>query len=76
MIISNEINPEKQLYYLASLILNEFKNKETLELDFFKLYSELKIKNNISMNLFAFSLDWLFILGAIEINKEKIIKCS
>lgn len=75
MIISYDINPKKQLYYIGSLILERFSSNKIKELDFFELYFEFKKNYKIPMNLFAFALDWLFIIGAIKIEGEKIIKC-
>ncbi len=75
MITSYDLNPKRQLYYIGSLILSGF-NKEKLELDFFKLYSKLKNEYNVSMNLFVFSLDLLFLIGLIRIKDGKIIRCS
>lgn len=73
MIINKDINPERQIYYISSLILKELKNKNS---NFFEIYSNLKKKTNLSINLFVFSIDWLFLLGIIKIEKGEILKCS
>lgn len=76
MIISKDINPERDLYYLGAQILESIivKNKE--EYDFIELYSRIKLSNNISINLFSLALTWLFTIGAIDhSDKGNIIRC-
>lgn len=76
MIISKDINPERDLYYLGAQILESLivKNKE--EYDFIELYSRIKLSNNISINLFSLTLTWLFTIGAIDhSDKGNIIRC-
>ena len=75
MIISSDIHPQKKVYYIGALIIQELKQLGTTEFDFFYLYMALKEKENISMNLFSLSLDWLFLLGAIDKKKNKLIIC-
>ncbi len=75
MIISSDIHPQKKVYYIGALIIQELKQLGTTEFDFFNLYTALKEKENISMNLFSLSLDWLFLLGAIDKKKNKLIVC-
>ncbi|WP_320112538.1 ABC-three component system middle component 6 [Draconibacterium orientale] len=75
MIISSDIHPQKKVYYIGALIIQELKQLGTTEFDFFNLYAALKEKENISMNLFSLSLDWLFLLGAIDKKKNKLIVC-
>jgi len=75
MIIGNDINPKKQIYYISALILEELKLISTQNFDFFQVYYRIKKKENISINLFSLSLDWLFILGAIKHNHNELEKC-
>ncbi|MFH0875937.1 MAG: ABC-three component system middle component 6 [archaeon] len=75
MIIGKDQNPERQIYYLGGLILECIKT-ETNEIDFFEAFKKINTDREISMNLYTFSLDWLFLLGLIEQKGGKIIKCS
>ena len=75
MIVSSDIHPQKKIYYIGALIIKELKSIESKEFDFFHLYTSLKEKENISMNLFSLSLDWLFLLGAIDKKKNKLVVC-
>ncbi len=76
MILGKDINPKKQIYYISALILNELKNTKSTEFDFFDIFSSLKRKeNDITINLYSLSLDWLFLLGAIKKDKNRLIKC-
>jgi hypothetical protein len=75
MIIGKDINPQKQIYYLSALIIKELQVSETETLDYFAVYHKLKAQEEISINLYSLSLDWLFLLGAIKQNKDRIEKC-
>jgi len=76
MIISKDINPERDFYYLGAKvieILSASENKNFLLIDVFET---VKRTEDISINLFTLTLDWLFISGVIsEIKNGKIIKC-
>ncbi len=75
MIIGKDINPKKQIYYLSALILNEINTIERNYFDFFDIYHRIKSKEGISINLYSLSLDWLFLLGAIKKDKNRLMKC-
>jgi hypothetical protein len=76
MILGKDINPKKQIYYLSALIIREIKNLNKGDaIDFLNLYNIMKSKEGISINLFTLSLDWLFLLGAIDKKGNKVIKC-
>ena len=76
MILGKDINPKKQIYYISALVLNELKNTDNTEFDFFDVFNSLKlIENDITVNLYSLSLDLLYLLGAIKKDKNRLIKC-
>ncbi|MBW1649572.1 MAG: hypothetical protein JRJ44_02615 [Deltaproteobacteria bacterium] len=75
MIIAKDIHPEKKIYYLGVSVLKELKNSDEKKLDFLNIYRELNKNKKIPMQLFILTLDWLFLLGAIESEKGYIKKC-
>lgn len=76
MIVSKDINPLRDSYYLGAKIIEVIENTETDKHDFLSIYEVLKSKERISFSLFALTLDWLYIVGAIDKPKNgKIIKC-
>lgn len=76
MIVSKDISPERDFYYLGAKTIEILSTTEENKMDFFKVYSELGKSENISLNLFILTLDWLYLVGAIEKTiKGNIIKC-
>jgi len=76
MIISKEINPERDFYYLGAKTIEILSSTEDKRMDFFSVFETLKSSEDISLNLFTLTLDWLFIIGAINKSpKGYIIKC-
>ena len=75
MIVNKDISPTRKIYYLGAIVL-EVIAKNDNSADFFVTYNEVKKSENISMNLFTLTLDWLFIIGAITSNKGNISRCS
>lgn len=76
MIVSKDISPERDFYYLGAKTIEILSVNNDKKMDFFKVYSELDKLENISINLFILTLDWLYLIGAIEKSvKGNIIKC-
>lgn len=75
MILGKDIHPQRKIYYLGAIVIDILKSTDNKGGDFFSLYEQVNKKENISMNLFALTLDWLFVLGLIENKKGLIQKC-
>ncbi len=75
MIIGKDIHPERKIYYLGALVLDTLKNSSENELEFFNIYQKINENEKVSIKLFALTLDWLFLLGAIDSKKGYIGKC-
>ena len=72
MLMPNDTNPKKSLFYIGGLILRTIKsNNYTLD----QIYIYLNQEENVSYQLLILALDWLFILGAISVENGGIIKC-
>jgi len=76
MIVSKDINPERDFYYLGAKTIKILSSNKDNKMDFFKVYSELNSSENISINLFVLTLDWLYLIGTIKKSKKgSIVKC-
>ncbi len=76
MIVSRDINPERDFYYLGAKIIEIISESTSERFDFFDVFETLNKSEKISINLFSLTLDWLYLLGVIEkFDKGKIIKC-
>jgi hypothetical protein len=76
MIINKQTHPERDLYYLGAQCIERMQRSKAIEFDYFELFQDMHKQYKISLNLFALTLDWLFILGAIKKEKQgKISKC-
>lgn len=65
MIIDKNINPERDLYYLGGILIEILSNCKKKEIDYLDLYTQFGRKQNITINLYSLTLDWLFILGLV-----------
>jgi len=75
MIIDKNINPERDLYYLGGILIDVLSNKKN-EVDYLELYKLFNQKQDITINLYSLTLDWLFVLGLVtKGNNGKIKKC-
>jgi len=75
VIINQDNNPQRQLYYLGAKAL-EILNAKGGSVDFFEVYEQLKIEHNISIRLYVLTVDWLYLLGAIKSDRGLIERCS
>lgn len=75
MIVSKDINPEREVYYLGAMIIEIIEGVPN-NIDFFDLYHKVRSLEGISMELYSLTLSWLFIVGAVEnIEEGNIRKC-
>lgn len=76
MIVNKDINPERDVYYLGSKVIELLSSTDEKYVDFFSTFDALKSSIGISMNLFALSLDWLYTIGVIDKpDRGQIVKC-
>lgn len=74
MIISKNINPDKDLYVIGAHIIDVLQSVNENSIDYFELHDRLKNNIEVSMQLFSLSVSWLFLLGVIDKNGEGHIK--
>ncbi|MEQ3693612.1 MAG: ABC-three component system middle component 6 [Thalassolituus sp.] len=74
MIASRDSNPQKDHYFLGALVLEILLEDENEDIEFLTVYEKIKNKENISTNLLLLTLDWLYIIGAIETTSNGWIK--
>ena len=76
MIVSRDIHPERDFYYLGAKVIKLLEQSKTEIFDFFEVYASLKREENVSINLFVLTLDWLYLNQVIDKNqKGELIKC-
>lgn len=75
MILGKDIHPQRKIYYLGAVVIEILNTTSNKGNDFLSLYQQVSKKEKISMNLFALTLDWLYVLGLIENKKGLIQKC-
>lgn len=75
MIVSKDINPERDVYYLGARVIEIISNEPDF-FDFFDVYNKINLSEKVSMNLYSLTLDWLYLIGVIENSKKgHIQKC-
>jgi len=76
MILGKDIHPNRNIYFLGAKVLEIIKADSCKNIDILDTFEKLNQNEKISMNLFALTLDWLFLLGAIRKNKKgQLEKC-
>ncbi len=76
MIVDQNIHPERDLYYLGSVMIDLLLHSKNSTFDYLELYDMFRQKNDVSINLFSLTLDWLFMLGALKKGQQGgIEKC-
>lgn len=78
MIIDSDKHPERNLYFIGAKLLELIKSKKS-DHDLgvlFRKYNQANV-NSISFDYMLLALDWLFILGTVDVNKEGNVRvCS
>lgn len=75
MIINKDREPKYSLFYIGSAILEYVGKNDRVSID--DLYIKIKsvIDENLNIDFLYYSLDWLFILGKINLEGDRVIKC-
>ncbi len=74
MIISSDIKPDRDLYFLGSRVIEALIASEDKEVDYFELFQKVNSELEISLNLYTLVLDWLFIIGVVKNAEDRLIK--
>jgi len=60
MIVSSDIKPDRDLYFLGSKGIEVLIDSDEKKVDYFELFQKVNSEIEISMNLFTLVLGWLF----------------
>ena len=75
MIVSKDIHPEKDLYFLGAVIIDELSGLDE-NIGFLELYRIVSNSHDVSRNLLALALTWLYMLGAIDTDETgAFVRC-
>ncbi|MCD6010679.1 MAG: hypothetical protein K0Q79_541 [Flavipsychrobacter sp.] len=76
MIVDKNVTPDRDLYFLGSIVIEILIARKETKIDYFELYNKMNHEHEISINLFTLVLDWLFIVGVIKNAENGMIeKC-
>lgn len=75
MILGKDVHPERKIYYWGAIVIDGIRQHGDEEITFFSLFEMLRADHEISIDVYALALDWLFLLGVIDGDKGIIKKC-
>ncbi len=75
MILGKDVHPERKIYYWGSIVIDGIRQYGDEEITFFSLYEKIRSDYEISIDVYALALDWLFLLGAIDGDRGIVKKC-
>jgi len=68
--ITIDSDPKLNPINIGASILNKMANSEYAEIEIETLYGSIKEEFNASYDVFVYTLDWLFIVGAIKLSEQ------
>ncbi|KIA82410.1 ABC-three component system middle component 6 [Flavobacterium sp. AED] len=79
MLLPQDVAPEKSLYVIGGRIIETFNSINLRTIDTKTLYTSyvsMFRQQDLSFSYFLYALDWLYIIGFVEIyNDTKIKRC-
>lgn len=66
--ITIDSDPKANPVYIGSVVLRLFQSNDSMVIEISLLYDLVNAVFELSFDLFLYSLDWLFIIGAIELD--------
>lgn len=73
MLIPDNIRPENSVYYNGAKVLEVMLSEKRLGIG--DLYLRMREKMDISMATLTLSLDWLYLLGCLEVKDGEVVLC-
>ncbi|WP_373285333.1 ABC-three component system middle component 6 [Hymenobacter qilianensis] len=74
MLLPKDTNPKNSIYFYGAIVCNKLEEVKEGEIDFLDLFTKSREESEISLQSFVLTLDWLFILGLIKLDKFGLIK--
>jgi len=75
MLVPDNIHPERTIYFNGAFVLKIIQVHRVM--DMFDLYVQTTSERDMTMQVFALCLDWLFLLNLITLNDNgKVELCS
>ncbi|MFT4775706.1 MAG: hypothetical protein ACI9B7_000071 [Oleispira sp.] len=68
--ITIDSDPTLNPIYIGASILNNISSLEYTEVEVERLYESVKMEFGASYDVFVYTLDWLYIAGAIQLNEK------
>lgn len=68
--ITIDSDPTLNPIFIGASILNNMTSFEYSEVEIEKLYESVKVEFGASYDVFVYTLDWLYIVGAIQLNEK------
>jgi len=72
--ITIDSDPTLNPIYIGASILNNLSSLEYSEVEIEKLYEGVKVEFGASYDVFVYTLDWLYVVGAIRLNEKGSIE--
>ncbi len=72
--ITIDSDPILNPFYLGAAIISELASSDFTKMKIDELYELSKEKFDISYEIFACALDWLYIIGVIDLNSDGCIE--
>lgn len=73
MLLPDHIKPENSVYYNGGIVLKVLLSKGNQNL--LNTYMCVQEECKMTFSLFLLCIDWLFLIGSIKINNQKVELC-
>ncbi|MCK9474084.1 ABC-three component system middle component 6 [Sulfurimonas sp.] len=74
MITNDDTNPRREIYYLGALTI-EVLNNSNGKIPLLDLFQKVNEEEEITINLFLFVLDWLYLTDTIKQERGVVELC-
>ena len=74
MINDKNTNPQRDLYYLGGIVIDVLHQANENE-NFLDVFEKVRQRETISMNLFSLTIDWLYLIDAVDFKDGRLEKC-
>ena len=72
MLLPSEMKPEDSVYYYSAFVLDEI--AKNANHDIISLFQAVKERMDISLKVFSYCLDWLYLIEAAQVDDNGWVK--
>lgn len=75
MIVSRDIAPGRQIYYLGAVLIRIIGEQNADGIDIQQAFADFSEQTGCGVDMFFIALDWLYLMQVVREDRQGLIRC-